>query len=530
MNASESSVSPELLRRRVQEYVQTQQWDAAEAALRALIQVEPHEPHARMELANLILRRGNLREYNQHLLDAIPVLSTNPALLAETVSRLFFAGETVAARRCADRLESLSDPSGAWLAEQARLRWMLGEIPAAMARMERAVAAGVEGANQHYLYAMLLQFTGRIDRAEAVLIACLHRWPRFGDAALALANLRTQKTASHHLDMLRALASGIPLDTHSPDKRQARAGFESALFKELDDLGHYDEAWQALSRSNALMESISPYDRAGEAAITDALVELGNEPDFRDKPSHRFSGPMPIFIVGMPRSGTTLLDRMLSNHSQVTSAGELDDFRRALRWAANVPPGGIPAMLEVFRRSRKIDFAQLGARYLEQTQWRAQGKRFYIDKMPINVRMVPFIRRALPQAPILHLVRDPMDVCFSNFKAMLGHVSAYCYGMQSLAHYYGEYARLVRHWHEVIPGAVLDVPYTMLVRETETTLRKLLVHCGLEWEESCRHPERNQAPVATPSSAQVREPIYTRSIGEWQRYAAQLEPLRQLIA
>jgi len=390
--------------------------------------------------------------------------------------------------------------------------------------------AGADGPNQHYLYAMLLQYTGKIAQAESVLEACLHRWPRFGDAAVALANLRTQSIEANHIDILRKLSRSIPFDSQSSDKRMARAGFESALFKELDDLGNHDEAWQALSRSNALMHSISPYDKVGETAITDELIRIFGYIDAeREAPLHRFDGSIPIFIVGMTRSGTTLLDRMLSNHSQVVSAGEINDFRRQLHWMTDTAQGGIPNLLEVFRRTEGINYAELGARYLEQTQWRALDKRFYIDKLPINIRMVPFIRMALPHAPILHLVRDPMDVCFSNFKAMLGPVSAYSYDMQSLAHYYGEYARLVGHWHAVMPGAMFDVSYASLVCDTEATLRKVLMHCGLEWEESCLRPERNTAPVATPSSAQVREPIYTRSLGEWRRYATQLEPLRKMI-
>jgi len=530
MKTSEPTLPPDQLRRQIQHYLQSQQWQAAEAGFRELIKREPQEPHARIGLANLILQRGSLREYTQQLLDAMPVLTDEPSLLIEMVRRLFFGGEILAARHCLDRLGGLSNTNAPLLAEQAQLRWMLGEIPSAQALMERAVAVGIDGPNQHYLYAMLLQFTGKIEQAEVVLIGCLRRWPRFGDAAVALANLRVQKPDANHVDTLRALAHGIPLDSQSVDKRFARAGLESALFKELDDLGYYDEAWQALSRSNALMHSISPYDEGGEAAITEALISISGEVmDAKGIPVRGISGPVPIFIVGMPRSGTTLLDRMLSSHSQVISAGEINDFRRQLRWVTDVPPGGISSMLEVFRRSRNVDFAELGERYLAQTQWRAQGKRFYLDKLPINVRMVPFIRRALPQAPILHLVRDPMDVCFSNLKAMLGHVSAYSYDMSSLAHYYGEYARLVRHWHAAMPDAMLDVPYAELVLDTEATLRKVLAYCGLPWEPGCLRHERNEAPVATPSSSQVREPVHARSIGEWRRYAAQLEPLRRTV-
>jgi hypothetical protein len=243
-----------------------------------------------------------------------------------------------------------------------------------------------------------------------------------------------------------------------------------------------------------------------------------------------FDGPTPIFIVGMPRSGTTLLDHMLSAHSAVTSAGEINDFHRQLHWLADVAPRGNQSLLKVLERTGQLDFDELGARYLMQTQWRAAGSKYFIDKLPINVRMVPFIRRALPRSPILHLVRDPMDVCYSNLKAMFGTASPYCYDMKAVSHYYGQYARLTNHWSAALPGAMLDVSYAGLVCDPQTTMRRVLAHCGLEIEAACLRPELNTSPVATPSSAQVRESIHTRSIAQWHRYAKHLEPLRQALA
>jgi hypothetical protein len=144
--------------------------------------------------------------------------------------------------------------------------------------------------------------------------------------------------------------------------------------------------------------------------------------------------------------------------------------------------------------------------------------------------MVAFIRRALPHAPILHMVREPMDTCFSNFKALFGNIASYSYNLQSLAHYYGLYERLANHWQASMPGAMLDVSYTSLVRDPETTLRRVLQHCGLPFEAGCLQPELNPSPVATPSSAQVRQSIHTRGVDQWRQYAKQLEPLRLAMA
>lgn len=505
--------------------------DAAQATLEALLEQEPGDAHARMDLADVLLRRGQLHAGTHQLLQLAAMDLMDARLMVQTVRRLYFNGEILAARACLDRLELLSDPSAAMLAELARLRWMLGELPAARAWMDRAIEAGIQTPDACYLHAMLSQFTGDARRARDVLEASLRRWPGFGDAAVALANARRQTEQANDLDLLHEQLGRFPAGSKSVEVMAARASFESALFKELDDLGRYEQAWQALGRSNALMHALSPYDAAGEAAVTDAILRASEALAVsRAAATPAFEGPTPIFVVGLPRSGTTLLDRMLSNHSQVASAGEINDFRRQLRWMTDVPPSGVAGMVLAQQRSTKLDFAELGARYLRQTQWRAQGRRFYVDKLPINIRMVHLIRRALPHAPILHMVREPMDVCFSNLKAMLGPASAYSYDMQALAHYYGLYARLAEHWHASMPGAMLDVPYGSLVSDPATTLHKVLEYCGLDDEEGCLFPERNASPVATPSSVQVREPIHTRALGEWRHYARPLEPLRLALA
>lgn len=510
---------------RARQHIDAQQWSAAQTALESLLQYTPDDVTIRMELAAVMLRQGQFRTSGNQLLKAAAAPSGGALPDIQLVQRLCFSGEIVAARTCLDRAEGLANESASLLVAQAHLRWTLGEFDAAKQLMERAAAAGIDAPDQFHLYATLLQVTGEIERAGQVLETCLHRWPDFGDAATARSNLRRQTAESNHLDFLRGQLSRLPADDGTPGRRFVRAEFESALFKELDDLGRHDEAWQALARSNALMKSINPYDGVGEATVTEALLDVAgslSQPEVR-----KHAGPTPIFIVGMPRSGTTLLDRMLSSHSQVTSAGEINDFLRQLHWVADVPPVGVHGMLGSLRRIPKIDLAELGERYLAQTQWRAQGRRFYIDKLPVNIQMVPFIRQALPHAPILHMVRDPMDVCFSNFRAMFGNVSAYSYDMQALAHYHGLYRRLADEWHASLPDAMLDVHYADLVREPAVVLRRVLKHCGLEEEDACLHPERNAAPVATPSSMQVREPIHTRGLGTWQPYAYHLEPLRQ---
>lgn len=503
--------------------------DAAQDTVKAALRHAPNDTASRLQLADVLLRRGQLRASTGQLLRVAAEPPNDAGLLARTVQALFRQGEIVAARSCLDHFQHVAD-TPPLLAEQARLRWMLGEIPTARRLMEQAVVAGLATPDAWYLHAMLAQFSGAIMQAGEVLRAALRRWPRFGDAAVALVNLVPQTPLAHDLDLLRKGLSLLTTPVDEPGGALALAGFESAMFKTLDDFGQREEAWAALARSNALMHAHSAYDEVGESAVTDAIIQAAKAIGARGvvaPPLHE--GPTPIFVVGLPRSGSTLLERMLTRHSQVASAGELNDFRRQLRWMTDVPPSGVAGMLLAQERSASIDLAQLGARYLQQTQWRAQGKRYYVDKLPINIRMVHLIQRALPHAPILHITRAPMDTCFSNLKAMLGPASAYSYNMHTLAHYHGQYQRLARYWREHLPGAMFDVSYEVLVRDPAGTMRDVLTHCGLSEETACLHPEHNASPVATPSSAQVREPIHTRAVGEWRRYATQLEPLWQAL-
>lgn len=519
------------LRRRARQYIESRQLVAAQTTLETLVQRSPRDAFARMQLADVLLERGQLRASTRQLLDIVPLLPDDAGLITQLVRRLYLCGETLAARACLDHPALARNPSGELLAVLAHLRWMLDEIPTSLVLIEQAMAAGVDTPDEYYLHAMLLQFTGQIESAGRVLETCLSRWPTFSGAAMAHARLRRQTPESNHLDFLREQIRRIPANSGVPGDNLVRAEFEFAVFKELDDLGRYDEAWSALERSNAIMHALNPYDAAGEAAVTDAIIRQSLARGVSNGSSQvAFEGPIPIFIVGMPRSGSTLLDRMLSSHSKVASAGEINDFLRQLRWAADAPDTGPESRLDLIDRSGRIDFRQLGARYLEQTQWRAQGRGYYINKLPTNFQFVDLIHRALPHAPILHLVREPMDVCFSNLKAMFGQASTYSYDMQALAHYHRQYVRLTDHWRSTIPDAVLDVSYASLVQQPETAMRQVLEHCGLEFEEDCVHPERNVSPVATPSSAQVREAIHGRGLGDWQHYATHLDELRLALA
>jgi hypothetical protein len=516
----EMGPSEERVWRRAERYLAEQQLTAARIAFESLLQRVPEHVPARVMLAGVILAEGRVREAAEHVLAATRVLPSDGNVIATVAQCLLRIGEMVAARDCLAHPEVMRTQSGSALATLAHVHQAMGDHVASLALMDRALAAGFDNPDFRYFRALQLQFNGRIDDARAELETCLRMGPTYGRASLTLARLGKQGSGER-IDYIRAHLRSV--ERGSED----HAAFEFALYTELERLGETAQAFAALARGNAVMYGRLDHDIARESVLFDTLIErcTGNFLRPHEEP---LEGPLPIFVIGLPRSGTTLLDRILGNHSEVISAGERSDFPRQLRWVADLN-GHALIDGELLDRAERMDFAELGRRYLLQTQWRAPGKRYFVDKLPPNYMVAGLLQRALPRAPILHIVRPPMDVCFSNYKALFGDAYPHSYDLAALAAHYRDYRRLMRHWHAVLPGRILDVEYARLVADPEGVAREILAHCGLGYEAACIDVQSNSAPVATLSSAQVREPIHARSLGEWRRYEAELAPLAEAL-
>ncbi|KAB7768445.1 tetratricopeptide repeat-containing sulfotransferase family protein [Xanthomonas maliensis] len=496
---------------------------AASAALQAVVAVEPTHVSARVLLAGTVLAEGRMREAVTQLRSAAQhVPHEDVAMRCRVAQALLRVGEHrdlhallrhPSVMRCAD---------GATLALLAHVHQSLGEHPEALAMMQRAQACGFDGADFRFFLAVQLQFNGRLDEAAQALDQALALKPGYGRAALTRARLRRQTATDNHVAQLRA-----QLSQSAPDSED-RAGLAFALYKELEDLGQVDAAWDALQHGNAVMHARLRHDADAEASLYAELGALAAQGIFATGEAAAAQGPQPIFVVGMPRSGTTVLERMLGNHSQIVSAGELNDFGHQLRWGAD-QAGRSLLDRPLLQALPTLDYAQIGQRYLEQTQWRAGAARWYIDKLPANAVAIGPIARALPGAVILHLVRDPMDVCFSNYRALFGDSYAYSYDLGTLARHYQTYHALMVQWRAALPGRVIDVEYTHMVRDPASVLEQVMARCGLAIEPGQTDITRNAAASATLSTVQVREGVHARNVEEWRRYAVQLEPLRQAL-
>jgi len=505
-----------------QRQVQNGRLHDAQASFESLVEIDPRHVPGRLLLAAVLLAQGRVRAAAEQTKSAAFALPNDADMICRVAQCLVKVGEINAARACMRHPEIGRTRSGPALAGLAHIDQGLNLHAEALALMDRARALGFDNPDFRYFRAIQLMFNGRVAEAEAELEGCLRLGPTFGRASLTLARLRKWTAGDNHLEFIRRRLGEVKQNTED------HAAFEFAQYKELEDLGRYEEAWAALERANAVMHARLKHPVLDEEALFDAIIARCDA-RFTRATAQRFAGPTPIFVVGMPRSGTTLLERILGNHSQVTSAGELADFSRQWRWVADLHGHRLVDQALV-KSAETVDFAEVGRRYLEQTQWRANGRAYYVDKLPPNFMLAGFIRRALPQAKIVHMGRDPMDLCFSNYRALFGDAFAYSYDLESLAAHHRQYRRLMRHWQAVMPGAIHDVGYEALVRDPEATARALLEFCGLPFEAGCIDTAANPAPVATLSSAQVRERIHARALQEWKPYERQLAGLRAALA
>jgi hypothetical protein len=513
--------SNEVQWQQVRQLTAASQMAAARAILEDMLVREPGDIAARLYLAGLLGAQDHQRAAVAQTLEAARFAPRDPQVLGDMVAALIWVGELVAARQLLDSplIESSTVP--AVLMRAAGQRQAIGDNALALELMQRARTHGATGPGFLFHHAVQLGFNGRLEEARAGLEACIRLSPPVGGAFVELARMGGLDPEHNHVDrIVQAIGRVAPGGFD-------HAALEFALFQELHDLRRHAEAWEALSRGNAVMRGHFPHDPAREAALFAAMIRLTTANFVRPQANTADTGPQPVFVVGLPRSGTTLLERMLGNHSQIASAGELGDFPRSLFLVSDHLPRGMFDETSLGRLPT-LDWTQVGQTYLAQTRWRAAGKRFFVDKLPRNWMVAGLIHMALPSAKILHVVRDPMDVCFSNWRAFFGRGSeyAYAYDLDALASHHAQYRALLAHWHTIAPGRIHDVDYESLVHRPESTLRGILAFCGLEYEEGCTDPARNTSPSATLSMSQVRQGIRTDTAAAWRPYATQLAGLR----
>jgi hypothetical protein len=309
---------------------------------------------------------------------------------------------------------------------------------------------------------------------------------------------------------------------HENDAR-SRAFYLYAIGKEHEDLQQWDKAFEAFSQGAEARRSTVDYDEDAEIAMFDFL-EQHYTSEWLDSLPEGNPDPSPIFVLGQPRTGTTLVERIISSHSQVHSSGELQQFGLAVRRLGNYRnPKRFSE--ELFVLAQQLDPQKLGNLYMQTTRKMRGDTPRFVDKLPQNYFFIPLIIKALPNAKIVHLVRDPMDACFSSFKQLFADAYLHSYEQGEMARHHARYRRLMKIWRERFPERIYDVSYEDTAGDLEPNARGLIDYLGLPWEDACLDFHRQDGAVSTASAVQVREPAHTRSIGRWRRYEQQLQPM-----
>ena len=440
-------------------------------------------------------------------------------------------GEVAGAIRTLEALEAAVRNDPLQLQEVAGTYLQCGQHEGAARCYARAVE--LQPSNPDFVYNLATSRTafGQLDEAERLFTRAIELNPRDYGAWLNRSILRRRSPENNHVPALQALLRDLAAD----DPARIQPCF--ALSRELEDLGRYEESFGYLQRGAQLRRAGMRYDVAEDEAAMATIARVFDQ-GLLERAGPGYASDRPLFILGLPRSGTTLVDRIVSAHSGIDSLGEHSSLALAVqRLAGHAAAGEAPqaaggaapaaGKLELIERSARIDFAELGRQYCRAIDGFGNPAPRLIDKTPLNFLYLGLIRLALPGARVIHMRRHPLDSCYAIYKTLFRAGYPFSYTLQETGRYYLAYHALMAHWRSALPGAFLDVNYEQLVADPEGQARRIFDYLGLDWEEDCLEFHRRAGAAATASAAQVRRPIYSSSVGMWRNYARQLAPLAE---
>lgn len=505
-----------------QRYSQQKRWSQAAAAYESIVDHDGAFLPAWLELSLAYEMQGHYRLARNAALAAARVTGDIPPMTGMAVARRLrrfealpelheYVGRTNLAMRVpADKLVDLTAFFASAGYHEATLCWT-----------EHALRLQPHLFEAHNMRGLAFMFAGRSKQAAEAFESALRINPTFAPGYSVLSRVAQAEPGANHVDVLRGLLARPGLNAGD------EAHLSYALHNELHDLGDYEQAWTALERACRARQSLQPYDHSQTLGMFQSLKETFDADFAVGEPIQHATTP--IFIVGMHRSGTTLLERILSGHPDVADAGETYTFPAAMRFAADhfcqaVADGTIA------ERSGTLDYRAVGEAFTRDMQWRSQGKGFITEKLNPNFILLGPIAKALPHARLLHMRRDPADTCFSNLRTLFTSEAAYSYDQRQVADYYKAYHDLMAHWREVLGSRVFDIEYDAVVAEPAAEAVRISEHCGLEFNPEMLRVDRASGMVATASSSQVRQGILTNRGGAWRAYERHLGPMLDRLA
>lgn len=507
-----------------QRLLQAGQWQAAHDLFAQVAVEDPTNAAASLQLALILLSMRRIRDAHAMAIAVARLAPRTPDLVVP-LARLLRDFEE------ASQLQQLSE-SDAWhdwgsadaLFALARILFAAGLNEAALPIIARAEALDPRHVNAIYLRAATAMFQGREEDARQGFQRCLVLAPALAQAHWMLSVLdkrvRDPESIGRLQSHLRNAASSA----------RDRAYLWYAMHNRLHTLAQYDGAWGALRQAWQAKGELLPYDRGRQVRLLASLTQACDHA-FVSQPAAASDRPHArcIFIVGLHRSGTSLLERMLGGHSAVTEGGESYTFATSLKLAADY---GTRELLdeELVRRAAHIDHAGVGERFRTLMDWRAAGRAYVTEKLPGNFLHLGYILRAVPDAIVLHMVRDPVDTCFSNLRTYFDEAAPYACDQLDMADYHQRYRALMGHWHEVAPGRILDVDYAGLVADPRAAIERVLQFCALAFEPGVLQVERAGGTVSTASMMDARLGIRKDRHDAWKPYEQHLAPLLAALA
>ncbi|MBT3425369.1 MAG: sulfotransferase family protein [Gammaproteobacteria bacterium] len=402
---------------------------------------------------------------------------------------------------------------------------LLGNYLKAQIYYQRAVEKAPDNGIYQFNLATVKRFLGDSDGSEICFDQAIRLNPADYEACHLRSDLRTQTQDRNHIaeltEHLKACISAPAEDWRGEMK------LCFSLAKEHEDLGNYEDSFRFLKRGADLRRSHMSYKVETDIQTVEDIVRTYSAPVFNNIRSGSSDKPV-VFIVGLPRTGTTLVDRVISSHGQVFSAGELNNFALEMSGLARRDSGGKLTRTALIERTIDLDFEELGQRYLASVKAMVDDDRCFTDKLPLNFLYCGLIHKALPKAKIIHVQRGAMDSCYAMYKRLFADAYPMSYHLLDLGRYFVAYQKLMAHWYKLMPGIIRSVSYEDLVRHQEPASRRLIADCDLPWDKACLSFDKNPAAATTASASQVRHPVYNSSIGKWRNYQRQLQPLQAL--
>jgi tetratricopeptide (TPR) repeat protein len=489
----------------------------ARACYRAALRLQPRHPLAHNNLGNVFKAEGRWDEAVRCYREALrvqPDLALAHNNLGLALHGLGRYDDAVASflqvlKRDSDALEALVNLGSTYHQQ--------GKWDDAITCYRRAISLNPQAAEAHYNLGNALQEQGDFSGAAQQYLKTLRLKPRHASARYNLA-LSRRHSPAHDEEVAQITAL-----LNEPLAHDARIRLEFSLAKIYDDSGRYDQAFDHCRRANELARP--EFDRDTHRQFIDSLIRVFTREFLAHRTQLGLDSKLPIFIVGMPRSGTTLVEQILSSHPCVAGAGELPDLDKIARQLASIR-AGLPSYPECLVQLDPADLSGLAESYLARLRMISHQASRITDKMPLNFLHIGLIARLFPEAVVIHCRREPLDVCLSCYFQDFSSRLPFAYDLSDLGFYYAQYERLMQHWQAASPLAMLDVSYEELVRNQESMTRKLLSFSGLSWDDRCLEFHRNLRPVQTASSWQVRQPMYSSSLGRWKNYTRHLKPLR----